>query len=74
MSFLGFTDEAIKWYISISQIGRLITCGVPQGPILGPLLFLIYSNDMPQVVDSELLLCVGGTCLVLQHRNIKTIE
>ena len=41
-----------------------ITCGVPQGSILGPLLFLIYMNNMPRAVDSELLSYADDTCLV----------
>ena len=51
-----------------------ITCGVPQGSILGLLIFLIYVNDMPQAVKSNLFLYADDSCLAFQGKDVIEIE
>ena len=51
-----------------------VSCGVPQGSILGPFLFLISVNDMSQAVKCDLLLYADDTCLVFQHKYINKIK
>ena len=83
MKCMGFSNDVIKWFEShlskrtfSKHIEKsfsdktLVSCGVPQGSILGPFLFLLYVNDMVQAVNCDLLLYADDTGLIF---NIRTL-
>merc|ERR1712236_54764 len=51
----------------------IVSCGVPQGSILGPLLFLCYVNDMSISVRCKLLLYADDSALIVSGSDPQTI-
>ena len=88
LSHYGIRGNSLKWFQSYlsnrkqyvtyngvsSQVNN-ITCGVPQGSILGPLLFLLYINDLGKICSSTTsILFADDTNLFKSGSNLSDME
>ena len=84
---LGISGNILKWIDSflserkqcVRVNGKLsdwsdVTSGVPQGSVLGPILFILYVNDLPDQVHSYCKLFADDAKLYKDLRNLEDFE
>ena len=74
--FQSFLENR-KQFVSINRFCstlRDVSFGVPQGSTLGPLLFLLYINDLPNSIDSVPRLFADDTCLLVNSSSLEHLE
>ena len=58
----------------VESVLKILGIGVPQGSVLGPLLFLLFINDLPNVSKFMVKLFADDTLLAMSGNDIRTLE
>ena len=80
----GITLQLFNSYLSTRKMFMLVngisskmndvTCGIPQGSTLDPLLFTLYVNDLPSVTKFNVKLFADDTNLTMSHCKDKELR
>ena len=84
LEWYGVRGKALEWFESYlcqrkqcvqyktnKSLTHNIPCGVPQGSVLGPLLFIIYTNDLPNsLAHTKAILFADDTTLYINYKHV----
>jgi hypothetical protein len=86
LKFYGVKDNVLRWFESYlsnrsqcvdinSKISspKYINISVMQGSVLGPLLFLIFINDLPKATILKTLLFADDACTLHSDKNLRNL-
>ena len=73
-SYLSERKQFVNLNGTDSEV-KVITCGVPQGSVLGPLLFLLYIHDLPNISkELKFYLFADDTNIYFESNELKSLE
>jgi hypothetical protein len=81
--YYGIRGVALEWfrsyllnrnqyvqYNNVTSQTQSISCGVPQGSVLGPLLFILYTNDLEKSIKSKCIIFADDTTIYTSGKDI----
>ena len=88
LKYYGIRGKPLEWfrsyleqrkqyvsYLGVQSTTQNIEYGVPQGSVLGPLLFILYSNDIPNSLTyCQAILFADDTTVYLTGDNLQTMH